>query len=87
MGVHEEALCLCCLLQYLRQLEDGHAAWVYVDVFHFVTHVIRVTLTLVQFVLAFIPDKDKSSVFMMEEVCGCERERLCVCNCVRCVCI
>ena len=42
--------------------------WVYVDLFRFVTHVLRVALTLVQFVLAFFPDKEKSSVFMMEEV-------------------
>ena len=64
---------LFCLLQYLRELEGDRGGWVYVDLFRFVTHVIRVALTLAQFVLAFFPDKDKSSVFMMEEVSVCER--------------
>ena len=45
--------------------------WVYVDLFRFVTHVFRVALTLVQFVLALFPDKEKSSVFMAGEVCVC----------------
>ena len=49
--------------------------WVYVDLFRFVTHVFRVALTLAQFVLAFFPDKEKTSVFMMEEVgMSCERK-------------
>ena len=52
--------------------------WVYVDLFRFVTHVFRVALTFVQFVLALFPDKEKSSVFMAGEVC--------VCVCVVCVC-
>ena len=42
--------------------------WVYVDLFRLVTHVLRVALTLVQLVLAFFPEKERSSVFMMEEV-------------------
>ena len=68
-----------CLLQYLRELEMDRGGWVYVDLFRFVTHVFRVALTLVQFVLAFFPDKEKSSVFMMEEVgVSCERRRACV---------
>ena len=68
-----------CLLQYLRELEMDRGGWVYVDLFRFVTHVLRVALTLAQFVLAFFPDKEKSSVFMMEEVgVSCERRRACV---------
>ena len=64
-----------CLLQYLRELERDRGGWVYVDLFRFVTHVFRVGLTLVQFVLAFFPDKEKTSVFMMEEVgMSCDRK-------------
>ena len=67
------------MLQYLRELEMDRGGWVYVDLFRFVTHVFRVGLTLVQFVLTFFPDKEKSSVFMMEEVgVSCERRRACV---------
>ena len=45
------------------------------DLFRFVTHVFRVALTLVQFVLALFPDKEKTSVFLMEEVgMSCERK-------------
>ena len=66
---------LPCLLQYLRELERDRGGWVYVDLFRFVTHVFRVALTLAQFVLAFFPDKEKTSVFMMEEVgMSCERK-------------
>ena len=39
------------------------------DLFRFVTHVLRVALTLAQFVLAFFPDKEKSTAFILEEVC------------------
>ena len=64
------------MLQYLRKLETDRGGWVYVDLFRFVTHVFRVTLTLVQFVLVFIPDKEKSRMFIMEEVgMSCERRR------------
>ena len=73
---------VCSYLQYLRQLENDSGAWVYVDLFHFVTHVVRVALTLAQFVLAFIPDKETSSVFMMEEVRVRKRVLVCVCVCV-----
>jgi len=63
------------LLQYLRELETDRGGWVYVDLFRFVTHVFRVALTLVQFVLALFPDKEKTSVFLMEEVgMSCERK-------------
>ena len=59
----------CLLLQYLRELEGDRGGWVYVDLFRFVTHVLRVALTFAQFVLAFFPDKEKSSVFIIGEVC------------------
>ena len=62
---------LFCLLQYLRELEGDRGGWVYVDLFRFVTHVFRVALTLAQFVLAFFPDKETSSVFMIGEVSMC----------------
>ena len=45
------------------------------DLFRFVTHVLRVALTLAQFVLVFFPDKEKSTVFMAGEVCVSVRER------------
>ena len=44
------------------------------DLFRFVTHVLRVALTLAQFVLVFFPDKEKSTVFMAGEVCECKRK-------------
>ena len=83
---------LSCLLQYLRELETDRGGWVYVDLFRFVTHVFRVALTFVQFVLALFPDKEKSSVFMAGEVCVCV-VGVCVCcetykrSCFMCRCV